>query len=229
MSEEGSAVFGADGWWDAGGVHALLHVINPVRINYIRARTGSIAGKRVADIGCGGGILAEKLVLDGAQVTAIDPQPEVIETARNHANASSIPIDYRVCTSAELAAQEPRSFDLVVCMEMLEHVDAPGAEISEMAKLLRPNGSLIIATINRTPLAYVQCIIVLERCLAALPRNSHSYKQFRTPEEVCAWCKDTGLQIMDVCGANWSFFGKTFLLSRTSMPVNYLVHATTTA
>ncbi len=225
MNDNATSIFGSTGWWDAKGEHALLHVINPVRVAYIRQCVGDIEGKRVADIGCGGGILAEQLVQGGAQVTAIDPQPEVIEAARNHAQDKSLPIDYRVCDSNELAAQEPTAFDLVVCMEMLEHVSNPAAEITAMAKLLRPGGSLVVATINRTAIAYAQIIVVLERWLEAMPRNAHNYEQFRTPTEVSSWCASARLRVADVCGANWSFFGKTFLLSRTTMPVNYFLHA----
>ena len=217
--------FGADGWWDEGGGHSLLHAINPARLAYVRQRVGGLDGKRVLDVGCGGGILSESMARDGARVTAVDPSAEAIETARGHAEGEGLDIDYRVASLDGLREACPVAVDVVTCMEVLEHVDDPKDAIASMAAALRPGGSLVLSTINRTALASAVMIHGLERALRALPPGTHRHEYFRRPSEVGGWCEAAGLRVEDVAGANWSFFGKTFLLSRTFMPVNYFLHA----
>lgn len=213
-------------WWDLDGPHALLHAINPVRMAYLRERFGALAGLRVADVGCGGGILSEALAAEGAQVVGIDISEAAVKAAAGHAERSALAVDYRCCTAAELAAAEGSSFDAAVCMEVLEHVHDPAAEVAALAALLRPRrGGAVLATINRTAASYAAMIVGAEKILGALPAGSHNWQNFIRPAELAGWCANSGLEVADLAGANWSFFGKTFLLSRIRMPVNYFLHA----
>ncbi|MCY4324858.1 MAG: bifunctional 2-polyprenyl-6-hydroxyphenol methylase/3-demethylubiquinol 3-O-methyltransferase UbiG [Betaproteobacteria bacterium] len=214
--------FGSDGWWEAGGSHSLLRVFAPVRCAYMRERLGELGGRKIADVGCGGGIFSEQLAAAGALVTGVDPSPSAIEAARAHAAGSGLEIDYRAGSAADL---ESAGYDAVVCSEVLEHASDPAALVEQCAALLVAGGSLIVSTINRNPLAYAAMIVGMEKVLGALPEGSHNYRQFITPDELSRQCSAAGLKVADIAGANWSFFGKTFLLSRSWMPVNYLLHA----
>ena len=214
--------FGAHGWWEEGGRHRLLRAFVPVRCAYMRERLGDLGGKRIAEVGCGGGIFSEALAGAGALVTGVDPSAGAIEAARAHAAASGLEIDYRIGSAADL---EAGAYDAVVCTEVLEHAAEPAALIGQAAALLAAGGSLIVSTLNRNPLAYAAMIVALERVLEALPPGSHRYRDFITPPELARMCRAAGLKVADIAGANWSFFGKTFLLSRSWMPVNYLLHA----
>ena len=214
--------FSGRGWWEQGGRHRLLHTFVPVRCAYMRERLGDLGGKRIAEVGCGGGIFSEALAGAGALVTGVDPSSGAIEAARAHAAAGGLEIDYRTGSAADL---ESGAYDAVVCTEVLEHTPDPAALIGRCAALLAAGGSLIVSTINRNPLAYAAMIVGLEKALGALPRGSHSYRGFITPPELARMCAAAGLKVVDIAGANWSFFGKAFLLSRSWMPVNYLLHA----
>lgn len=214
----------AGGWWEAGGRHRLLHVINPVRLAYVEERAGGLEGKRVLDAGCGGGLLAEAMARRGAEVTGIDSSPGAIAAARGHAGEEGLQVEYVESTCAAHAAGGGE-YDVVTCMEMLEHVDDPAAAVADLASMVGKGGSLVLSTVNRTPVAGLLMIGVLECGLGVIDRGTHEYRMFRTPSEVGGWCRDAGLRVADVAGANWSFFGKTFLLSRTAMPVNYFLHA----
>ena len=224
-SPAGDDPFGS-GWWRDDGPHRLLRAFAPVRCAYMRQRLGGLGGRRIADVGCGGGLLSEALAGAGALVTGIDPCPGAIEEARAHAAGSGLEIDYRVGSAADL---EPGAYDAVACMEVLEHVPDPEGLVGQCTGLLAAGGSLVLSTINRNPLAYAAMIVGLEGILAALPRHSHRYRSFITPGELARMCRAAGLQVADIAGANWSFFGKTFLLSRSWMPVNYLLHARSVA
>ncbi len=215
----------AGGWWEQGGRHRLLHVINPVRLAYVEERVGGLEGKRVLDAGCGGGILAEAMARKGAEVTGIDASPGAIEAARGHAKEEGLSIEYVESTCAGHAADNAGAYDVVTCMEMIEHVEDPAAAVADLASMVGRGGSLVLSTVNRTPVAGVLMIGVLEGALGVIDRGTHEYRMFRTPGEVGSWCRDAGLRVADVAGANWSFFGKTFLLSRMAMPVNYFLHA----
>lgn len=218
--------FGASGWWEEAGTHALLRVINPVRMAYLRERCGDLAGRQVVDVGCGGGILSVTLAAAGADITGIDIAAGAVATAQREARRRALPARFVTTDANSFAATGAAArFDLVTCMEMLEHVADPAAEIEALAALLCPGGDLVLSTINRTPLAYAAMVLGLEQALRTLPPGTHRYDYFLRPEEVAGHCRAAGLEVLDIVGANWSFFGKTFLLSRTSMPVNYLLHA----
>lgn len=215
----------AGGWWEEGGRHRLLHVINPVRLAYVEERVGGLEGKRVLDAGCGGGLLAEAMARRGAEVTGIDPSAGAIGAARAHAKEDGLQVSYVESSCADHAADSAGAYDVVTCMEMIEHVDDPAAAVADLASMVGKGGSLVLSTVNRTPVAGLLMIGVLEGALGVIDRGTHEYRMFRTPAEVGGWCRDAGLRVADVAGANWSFFGKTFLLSRMAMPVNYFLHA----
>lgn len=226
MSTDTEQVFGASGWWEEDGSHRLLHAVNPKRLAYVIERTGTLAGKNVLDVGCGGGIFSLALAQAGATVTGIDVSHSALATATAEAKKQALPVEFHCYdTSAYLASKHKQEYALVVCMEMLEHVADPQAEINALAKLVVPGGDLIIATINKTLAAKAAMIWGLENFLNVLPTGAHSYDKFLPPTTVANWCREAGLNVVDIAGLNWSFFGKTFLLSRTQMPVNYFVHA----
>ncbi len=190
-------------WWDADGPLRTLHDINPCRLEYIAAAC-PLDGRRVADIGCGGGLLSTALAARGAQVTAIDAAPELIEVARAHGKAHGLDIDYRAELCAALATREPRAFDLVVCMELVEHVPDVDALIGDCAQLLRDGGELVVSTLNRTPAAYVTAILGAEYVLGLLPRGTHDYERFLRPAELARCARRHGLELLDVSGMRYN-------------------------
>ena len=220
--------FDSADWWDEDGVHRLLHAVNPKRIDYLVKRCGNLAGKKVIDVGCGGGIFTLAIAETGVDVTGIDTSKHAIEQAKDQAKQKALPANF-ICTdsSSYLANSDNEKFDVVVCLEMLEHVDDPSAEIKALAELAKPGGDLILSTINRTFVAKSAMIWGLENLLTVLPKNTHQYEKFITPDELAQMCKQAGLSVVDIAGLNWNFFGKTFLISQTHMPVNYFLHART--
>lgn len=219
-------VFGATGWWEEDGSHRLLHALNPKRLAYLVERCGPLAGKQVIDVGCGGGILSLALAAAGANVIGLDTSAAALDTARKQAQAKALPVEFVHSDAASYAATNfAAAAELVVCMEMLEHVADPASEIDALAALVRPGGDLVCSTINRTLPARAAMIWGLEDFLSVLPSGTHDHASFLQPSEVAQWCTQAGLRVLDIAGLNWSFFGKTFLLSRTHMPVNYLLHA----
>ena len=189
----------ANRWWDPQGPQRPLHELNPARLGYVRDRT-SLAGARVLDVGCGAGLLSEALAREGAQVTALDLAPELIEVARLHLLESGLQVDYRLQSVEQLAAEEPSSFDAITCMEMLEHVPDPGAIVRACATLLKPGGRLFLSTLNRTPAAFAVAIVGAEYVARLLPKGTHDYKQFIKPSELAGWLRAAGLQAEDVSG-----------------------------
>ncbi|MCF5919714.1 bifunctional 2-polyprenyl-6-hydroxyphenol methylase/3-demethylubiquinol 3-O-methyltransferase UbiG, partial [Xanthomonas perforans] len=164
----------ANRWWDADGPQKPLHALNPVRLEYVSARL-ELAGARVLDVGCGGGLLSESMARLGAQVTAIDLAPELVKVARLHSLESGVQVDYRVQSVEDLAAEQPGSFDAVTCMEMLEHVPDPTAIIRACASLLKPGGKLFLSTLNRTPAAFALAVVGAEYIARLLPKGTHHY------------------------------------------------------
>ncbi|APO98425.1 3-demethylubiquinone-9 3-methyltransferase [Xanthomonas perforans] len=213
----------ANRWWDADGPQKPLHALNPVRLEYVSARL-ELAGARVLDVGCGGGLLSESMARLGAQVTAIDLAPELVKVARLHSLESGVQVDYRVQSVEDLAAEQPGSFDAVTCMEMLEHVPDPTAIIRACASLLKPGGKLFLSTLNRTPAAFALAVVGAEYIARLLPKGTHHYKDFIKPAELAAWLRNAGLQLEDVSGMLYEpWRNRARLSSRTE--VNYLAYA----
>jgi 2-polyprenyl-6-hydroxyphenyl methylase/3-demethylubiquinone-9 3-methyltransferase len=210
-------------WWDPDGESRPLHDLNPVRAAYIAARV-DLRGAKVADVGCGGGLLSEALARAGAKVTGIDLGEKVIDTARLHLHESNLDVDYRVQSSAELAAAGPESFDAVCCMELIEHVPDPKALVSDLAAMLKPGGRLFMSTINRTPAAFGAAIVGAEYVMRMLPRGTHHYAQFLKPSELGRLLRHAGLELEDVSGLGYNPLSRKAWLSRITA-VNYVLSA----
>lgn len=210
-------------WWDPRGPLRTLHAINPARLDYIDRQCG-LAGKQVLDLGCGGGLLCEAMAGRGARVTGADSAAELIDAARDHAAQSDLNIDYIHGSTAELLALGEARFDLIVCLEMLEHVADPGAVVADCNRLLRPDGDLVLSTLNRTPAAYAFAIVGAEYITGLLPRGTHDYEQFIRPAELAACCRTCGLEVRDISGlAYLPWLNKAFVTRSTA--INYLLHA----
>ena len=213
----------ANRWWDPNGPQKPLHALNPVRLAYVKRRV-SLAGARVLDVGCGGGLLSEALAKEGAQVVAIDLAPELIKVARLHRLESGVEVDYRVQAVEALADEAPASFDAITCMEMLEHVPDPAAIIAACERLLKPGGRLFLSTLNRTPAAFALAIVGAEYIAQMLPKGTHHYQDFIKPSELAGWVRTAGLQLEDVSGLAYEpWRNAARIASRTD--VNYLATA----
>lgn len=211
-------------WWDPDGEFRPLHEINPLRANWIDERA-PVAERAVLDVGCGGGILAESLALRGAQVNGIDMGEGPLSVARLHQLESGVAVDYQRSTAEEFAAAHPESFDVVCCLEMLEHVPDPGAVIQACANLVRPGGDLFFSTINRNPKAFLFAIVGAEHILRLLPAGTHEYEKFIRPSELAQWIRDAGLTQGDMTGLTYNPLTKRYRLVREDVSVNYMVHA----
>ena len=211
-------------WWDPDGESRPLHDLNPVRVGYIAERA-ALKGARALDVGCGGGLLSEALVRAGATVTAIDLAPAVLDVARLHLHESGLAVDYREIAVEVLAAEMPAAFDVVTCLEMLEHVPDPASVIRACATLLKPGGKLFLSTLNRTPLAFGAAILGAEHVLRLLPRGTHHYAQFLKPSEIATELRAAGLALDDLSGIAYNPFTRRAGLSRR-VSVNYLACAT---
>ena len=212
----------ASRWWDMEGEFKPLHQINPVRLDWITDKSGGLFGKRVLDIGCGGGILSEAMAQRGAQVTGIDMGEAPLSVARLHLLESGLEIDYRQITAEAMAAEAPEQFDVVTCLEMLEHVPDPASVIRACATLVKPGGQVFFSTINRNPKAYAFAIIGAEYVLQLLPRGTHDFKKFIRPSELGAWSRDAGLAVKDIIGLTYNPLTKHYKLS-ADVDVNYMV------
>lgn len=208
-------------WWDRESEFKPLHEINPLRVNWIDEHT-SLAGKKVIDIGCGGGILSEAMAHRGAQVTGIDMGEAPLSVARLHLLESGLEIDYRQITAEAMASECPGQFDVVTCLEMLEHVPDPASVIRACHALVKPGGQVFFSTINRNPKAYAFAIIGAEYLLQLLPRGTHDFKKFIRPSELGAWSRDTGLAVKDIIGVTYNPLTKQYKLS-ANVDVNYMV------
>ncbi len=212
----------ASRWWDKTSEFKPLHDINPLRVNYIDERA-SLAGKKVLDIGCGGGILSEAMAHRGADVSGIDMGEAPLAVAQLHSIESGVTINYRQITAEELAEQEAGTYDLVTCLEMLEHVPSPLSIIQACEKLLKPGGDLFLSTINRNPKSYLFAIIGAEHVLKMLPKGTHEFKKFIKPSELANHVRNVNLEMLDLTGMTYNPIIKEYKLSR-DVDVNYLMH-----
>lgn len=210
-------------WWDLRGEMAPLHAINPVRCRYIERVAGGLKNQRAVDIGCGGGILAEALAARGAQVLGIDLADEVLQAARRHLEPSKLAVEYRLVSAEVLAAQQPGAFDLVTCLEMLEHVPDPASVVAAAAKLVRPGGTVVFSTINRNPKTYALAILGAEYLLNLIPRGTHDYAKLIRPSELDRWARAAGLEVIEIRGLIYNPLLKSAHLS-DDVGVNYLMH-----
>jgi len=209
-------------WWDPGSDFKPLHEINPLRLDWIDSRC-RLSGMKVLDVGCGGGLLAEGMCERGAVVTGIDLSARALGVARLHLLESGRSVDYREVAAEELAASEAGCYDVVTCMEMLEHVPDPASTVAACAALVRPGGSVFFSTINRNPKAYLLAVIGAEYVLRLLPRGTHDYARFIRPSELLRWGRQVGLESRELRGMSYDPLSGRYALGNDS-DVNYLVH-----
>ena len=212
----------ASRWWDPEGDMRALHELNPVRLAYVE-RSGTLRGRTVLDVGCGGGLLSEAMAVAGATVAGLDQASELLDVARLHALESGVPVDYRLETAEAHAVTHAGRYDVVTCMEMLEHVPDPASVIAALAVLVRPGGHVFVSTINRNPRAWLQAVVAAEYVLRLLPRGTHAYDKFIRPSELAAWARGCGLEMVDIAGLEYDPFARSARLSSDAR-VNYLAH-----
>jgi 2-polyprenyl-6-hydroxyphenyl methylase/3-demethylubiquinone-9 3-methyltransferase len=212
----------ASRWWDRDGEMRPLHDLNPVRLRYME-RAGPLAHLAILDVGCGGGLLAEAMARQGARVVGLDLTVELIEVARLHALEAGVSIDYRVESAEQHAGAGAGRYDVVTCMEMLEHVPDPQAVVAALATLVRPGGHVFVSTLNRTPRAYAMAILGAEYVLRLLPAGTHTYAKFIRPSELAGWARAAGLAVADVAGLEYDPFSRSARLTSDAR-VNYLMH-----
>ncbi len=213
---------GASGFWDPEGEFRPLHLLNPARTRFITERA-ALRGARVLDVGCGGGLLAEALAQAGAQVTAIDLAPAMIEVARLHAAAGGLAIDYRCVAAEALLKASPAAFDVVTSMEMLEHVPEPRQMVATLAALTRPGGQVFLSTLNRNLRSFLTAIVGGEYLLRLIPRGTHEYERLIRPAELAAWGRAAGLELAELAGIELNPFTGHVALT-ADVAVNYLAH-----
>ena len=212
----------ADQWWDPKGDFKPLHLLNPTRLRYIEKGVNGLSEKSVVDIGCGGGILAESMAKQGAKVTGIDMASASLEIARLHALKMHREISYQKITAEEFAAQHKHQFDVVTCMEMLEHVPGPAAIVHACSDLLKPGGTVYFSTINKTFKAYLMMILGAEKFLQWVPKGTHQYEKFIPPSQLLAAIDTTALHCTDLCGVEFNAFKGEFIITN-NVQVNYML------
>ena len=209
-------------WWDPGSEFKPLHQINPLRLDWIDG-LAPLAGKSALDIGCGGGILAEAMARRGARVTGIDLSEKALKVAQLHLLESKIAVAYEAISAEDLAARSPGAYDVVTCMELLEHVPDPASTVRACARLARPGGHVFFSTINRNLKSYLFAVIGAEYLLKLLPRGTHDYARFVRPSELARHCRDSGLAVRSIVGMTYNPFSRSYALG-SDADVNYLVH-----
>ncbi len=209
-------------WWDPDGEFRPLHDLNPARLDYVEARAG-LAGTQVLDVGCGGGLLAEGMARRGARVLGIDLAPEALAVARLHAAESGLALEYRQVAVEELAESAPAAFDVVTCLEMLEHVPDPARVVAALARLVRPGGHVVLSTINRNAKAFALAIVGAEYLMRLLPMGTHRYARLIRPSELSRWARAAGLELLDLAGLAYDPFSRRARVG-TDVSVNYLAH-----
>ena len=210
-------------WWDKESEFKPLHDINPIRLRFINERA-ALDGKRVLDIGCGGGILSESMAQSGADVLGIDLSKASLKVAKIHAKEQKLKIDYQAISAEALATQQPALFDIITCMEMLEHVPSPAAIVEACAQLLKPQGHVFFSTINRNPKSFLFAIIGAEYILSLLPKGTHEFEKLIRPSELDRWIRQTSMQTNEIMGIQYNPLTKTYGLSG-DISINYLIHA----
>ncbi|SNR85734.1 3-demethylubiquinone-9 3-methyltransferase [Methylobacillus rhizosphaerae] len=208
-------------WWDKNSEFKPLHEINPLRLGYIDEHA-SLAGKRVLDVGCGGGILSESMSERGAEVTGIDLGEKALKVAQLHQYESGAKVEYRLISVEDLAKEVPESFDVVTCMEMLEHVPDPAAIVRACAALVKPGGKVFFSTLNRNPKAYLFAVVGAEYVLNLLPRGTHEYEKFIKPSELASWARQAGLETVGTKGMGYNPLTKNYKLN-DDVSVNYIL------
>ncbi|HEY2818994.1 MAG TPA: bifunctional 2-polyprenyl-6-hydroxyphenol methylase/3-demethylubiquinol 3-O-methyltransferase UbiG [Casimicrobiaceae bacterium] len=209
-------------WWDPGGEFKPLHEINPLRLDWIERIAGDLRGKRVVDIGCGGGILSEAMASKGAHVVGIDLSDKALGVARLHKLESGTDVEYRLVAAETLAAQSSAAFDVVTCMEMLEHVPGPASIVAAAAKLAKPGGVVVFSTLNRNPKSYLFAVIGAEYILGLLPKGTHDWARFIKPSEIAGWSRRVGLDLIELIGMTYNPLTRQYRLER-DVSVNYLM------
>lgn len=212
----------ASRWWDTESEFKVLHAINPLRTDYIEKHCAGLKGKKALDIGCGGGILSEAMALKGADVTGIDMAQQSLEVARMHLLESGAKVDYQLITAEKFADDNPAQFDVIACLEMLEHVPDPSSIIEAAARLLKPDGTLILSTLNRNAKSFLFAIVGAEYVMNILPRGTHEYQRFLKPSELAQFARAVGLDVFDITGMSYNPWSKQYRLGR-DMDVNYLM------
>ncbi len=214
----------ASRWWDLESEFKPLHDINPLRLGYIEQHVKSLTDKKILDVGCGGGILAESMAQAGAEVVGIDMSETPLSVAKLHLHEVGLKVDYRQVTVEQLATESPNSFDVITCMEMLEHVPDPASVITACYKLLKPGGQAFFSTINRNPKSYLFAIIGAEYILRLLPKGTHDHAKFIRPAELVNWIVDAGGEVNDITGMIYNPISKQYSLDK-DVSVNYLIHS----
>ena len=210
-------------WWDPDSdMFGTLHRLNPLRLEWIDRITGGLAGRAVVDVGCGGGILSEAMAARGARVLGIDLGDKALGVAKLHRLESGAAVDYRLIAAEALAAESPAAFDVVTCMELLEHVPDPASTVAACAALVKPGGTVVFSTINRTPKAYALAILGAEYALRLLPRGTHDYAKFIRPAELATWTRQAGLSTLEIAGVSYNPLNKRFRLE-TGTDINYML------
>ena len=212
----------AQSWWDPNGPSKPLHDLNPLRLRYVQ-RIAGLTDARVLDVGCGGGILSEAMARAGARVLGIDLSQAVLDVAELHALEGKAAVQYRAIAAQELAQERPAAFDLLTCMELLEHLPDPAAMMKSLAALVRPGGDIVVSTLNRKPLAFAVAIVGAEYVARALPRGTHEYLKFIRPSELARWGRAAGLELEDLTGISYNPLTRSFRLS-SHTDINYLAH-----
>lgn len=214
----------ASRWWDLAGEFKPLHQINPLRTDYIRQHCDGLSAKKVLDVGCGGGILAESMAFHGAQVTGIDMGEAPLEIARLHGLESGLTVDYQQTTAEEFADKNQAQYDVVTCMEMLEHVPDPSSVVKACYRLVKPGGHVFFSTLNRNIKSYLMAIVGAEYIMGLVPKGTHQHDKFIKPSELISWIDDTQLVVQRIIGLHMNPINQEYYLSNQNVDVNYIIH-----
>lgn len=212
----------ASRWWDRESEFKPLHDINPLRVDFID-RIGGLQGKKVLDVGCGGGILSESMAHRGADVTGIDMGEAPLKVAKLHGLETGVSVEYRQITVEELAAEQPEQYDIVTCMEMMEHVPDPASIVEACSKLVKPGGFAFFSTLNRNPKSYLMAIVGAEQVLKLVPKGTHDFNKFIRPSELSNWIRTSGLQNLEMTGLTYNPLTKSYKLNARDVDVNYMI------